>query len=77
MGDNENRESAEEPAGGSRPQIKMGPAKPPKGKSGMVFFPDFALREALTAAVYFGILLALAILTDPPLEETANPQASG
>lgn len=77
MGDDENREPTEEPAEGSRPQIKMGPAKPPKGKSGMVFFPDFALREALTAAVYFVILLALAILTKPPLEEVANPQASG
>jgi len=60
-----------------RKQIQMGPAKPPKGKSGMVFFPDFALREAITAAVFFIILLALATLTKPPLEEVANPQASG
>lgn len=68
---------AGEPKKGQRPQIQMGPARPPKGSSGMVFFPDFALREAITAAVFFVILLVLAIITKPPLEEVANPQASG
>jgi quinol-cytochrome oxidoreductase complex cytochrome b subunit len=70
-------EQTEEEQEAQRKQIKMGPARPPKGKSGMVFFPDFALREAITAAVYFVILLILAIITVPPLEEVANPQASG
>jgi len=57
--------------------LKMGPARPRKGESGMVFFPDFALREAIAALIFFAILLLVAILTKPPLEEIANPQASG
>jgi ubiquinol-cytochrome c reductase cytochrome b subunit len=60
-----------------RRQLQLGPARPPKGESGMRFFPDFALREAIAAAVFFAILLLLAILTKPELEEIANPQASG
>ncbi len=44
---------------------------------GMRFFPDFALREALTASVFLIVLLVLASITRAPLEETANPQASG
>lgn len=75
MSDDARTEQTPEEQG--RRQVKMGPARPPKGKSGMVFFPDFALREAITAAVYFVILLGLAIATTPPLEEVANPQASG
>lgn len=57
--------------------LKLGPARPRKGETGMVFFPDFALREAIAAIIFFAILLLIAILTKPPLEEVANPQASG
>lgn len=46
-------------------------------QSGMRFFPDFALREAVTASVLLVLLLLLASLTKPTLEEVANPQASG
>lgn len=41
------------------------------------FFPDLVLREALTAAALLAVLLLLATLTKPPLEEVANPTASG
>jgi len=58
-------------------QVKLGPARPRKGESGMVFFPDFALREAIAAVIFFAVLLLVAILTRAPLEEIANPQASG
>ncbi len=46
-------------------------------EKGMPFFPDFALREALAAFTYLAFLLVLASLTRPPLEEVANPNASG
>lgn len=59
-----------------RKQIQLGPART-SDDSGMTFFPDFALKEALTAAVLFVLLLLVAIGTKPGLEEVANPQASG
>ncbi len=43
----------------------------------MPFFPDFALREALTAFVLLIVILVVASLTRPPLEATADPTASG
>lgn len=43
----------------------------------MPFFPDFALREALTALAFLCGLLIVASVTSPPLEEMADPNASG
>ena len=43
----------------------------------MPFFPDFALREALTALAFLCVLLVVASVTTPPLEEMADPNASG
>lgn len=44
---------------------------------GMPFFPDFALREATAAFLYLMVLVLLAALTEPALEEVADPNASG
>jgi ubiquinol-cytochrome c reductase cytochrome b subunit len=41
------------------------------------FFPDFILLEALTALVALVVLLVLASMTDPELDATADPSASG
>lgn len=41
------------------------------------FFPDFALREALTAFAYLTVLIIVASLTRPELTETANPNSTG
>jgi ubiquinol-cytochrome c reductase cytochrome b subunit len=46
-------------------------------RSPMAFFPDLVVREALTAAAVFVVLVLLAALTKPPLEAVANPTASG
>lgn len=46
-------------------------------RSGMPFFPDFAIREAATAFVYLAVLLMVASLTTASLEEVADPTASG
>lgn len=46
-------------------------------EKGMPFYPDFALREALTALVFFAGLVLLASLTKPVLEPVADPTASG
>lgn len=46
-------------------------------KKGVPFFPDFALREALAAATFLVVLLLITIFTRPPLEEVADPNASG
>lgn len=43
----------------------------------MPFFPDFALREALVALVFFSALLLVASITKPPLEAGADPSAAG
>jgi len=43
----------------------------------MPFFPDFALREAITALCFLMGLVLLAVLTKPILEEAADPMASG
>ncbi len=47
------------------------------GRKPMPFFPDFALIECLTALLLFVVLLLLASLTKPSLEEVADPTASG
>lgn len=44
---------------------------------GIPFFPDFALREALTASGYLILLILLSSLTRPSLEPVADPAASG
>lgn len=44
---------------------------------GIPFFPDFALREALTASAYLVFLILLSSLTRPSLEPVADPAASG
>ena len=49
----------------------------PKGRRPMPFFPDFALIEAITALCYLVVLLILAAITHPSLEEPADPTASG
>ena len=41
------------------------------------FFPDFALREALTAAVLLAVLLVVASLMRPDLEPVADPAVPG
>jgi quinol-cytochrome oxidoreductase complex cytochrome b subunit len=43
----------------------------------MPFFPDFALIEAITGLCYLVVLLILAAITEPSLEEAADPTASG
>jgi mono/diheme cytochrome c family protein len=48
-----------------------------EGEPGMPFFPDFALREALTALAFLCGLIIVASVTSPPLEEMADPNASG
>ncbi|HZD16973.1 MAG TPA: hypothetical protein VE669_02410, partial [Actinomycetota bacterium] len=47
------------------------------GRKPMPFFPDFALVEAITALAFLVVLLVLAAATEPSLEETADPTASG
>jgi len=47
------------------------------GRKPMPFFPDFALIEAITALCFLVVLLVIAGLTKPALEETADPTASG
>ena len=47
------------------------------GRKPMPFFPDFALVEAITALCFLVALLVVAALTEPSLEETADPTASG
>jgi quinol-cytochrome oxidoreductase complex cytochrome b subunit len=49
----------------------------PAEESNVRFFPEFALLEAVTAFGLLVLLLLLAILTEPHLEEVANPEASG
>lgn len=46
-------------------------------RSGALFFPDFALLEALVALALLAGLVVLAILTKAPLEDVASPNASG
>jgi mono/diheme cytochrome c family protein len=61
-------------------RLELGEPEPaPDGhdEKGMPFFPDFALREALTALVFLSVLLVVASVTTPPLEEMADPNASG
>ena len=43
----------------------------------MPFFPDFALREAITALCFLMGLVLISVLTKPILEEAADPMASG
>ena len=45
--------------------------------SGMRFFPDFALLEALVALVVLVVLVLLAALTKPPLQVVASPNSAG
>ena len=47
------------------------------GRKPMPFFPDFALIEAITALCYLVVLVILAAITQPSLEEAADPTASG
>ena len=49
----------------------------PEEERTVPFFPDFALREAIVALLYLAVLLVIASLTDPPLEEVADPTAAG
>lgn len=46
-------------------------------EKGMPFYPDFALREALTALALLVALVVLASVTEPTLEPVADPGASG
>jgi mono/diheme cytochrome c family protein len=46
-------------------------------EGGMPFFPDFALREALTALAYLVALVVLAAVTTPELDEIGDPNATG
>ncbi len=47
------------------------------GRKPMPFFPDFALIEAITALCFLVVLLVIAGLTEPALEEAADPTAAG
>lgn len=47
------------------------------GRKPMPFFPDFALIEAITALGFLVVLLILAAITEPGLEEAADPSAAG
>lgn len=60
--------------------VEPGPKEPvgsAPGRKPMPFFPDFALIEAITALGFLVVLLVVAALTEPSLEETADPTASG
>ena len=48
--------------------------EPVAGRKPMPFFPDFALIEAITALCFLVALLIVAALTEPSLEETADPR---
>lgn len=61
-----------EPADGHEPDDEEIPGRRP-----MPFFPDFALVEAITALAFLTVLLLVASLTKPTLEEAADPTASG
>lgn len=54
-----------------------GEVESPPGRKPMPFFPDFALIEAITALCFLVVLVVVAALTEPSLEETADPTASG
>ena len=41
------------------------------------FFPDLLATEALVAVAMLGVLVALALLTNAPLEEEASREATG
>ena len=47
------------------------------GRKPMPFFPDFALIESLAALVLLVVLIVVASLTRPSLEEVADPTSSG
>jgi len=47
------------------------------GRKPMPFYPDFALLEAITALCFLVVLVVISALTEPSLEETADPTASG
>jgi quinol-cytochrome oxidoreductase complex cytochrome b subunit len=47
------------------------------GRRPMPFFPDFALIEAITALVFLVVLVIIASVTEPSLESSADPTASG
>ncbi len=51
--------------------------EPVQGRKPMPFYPDFALIEAITALCFLVVLVVVAALTEPGLEETADPTASG
>ena len=65
-------QTLDEPSGSVTPEVEETPGRKP-----MPFFPDFALIEAITALCYLTVLLLLAGITKPSLEETADPTASG
>jgi len=50
---------------------------PVPGRKPMPFYPDFALLEAITALCFLVVLVIIAALTEPSLEERADPTASG
>lgn len=47
------------------------------GRKPMPFFPDFALIESLAALLLLVVLIIVASLTRPSLEEVADPTSSG
>jgi quinol-cytochrome oxidoreductase complex cytochrome b subunit len=48
-----------------------------EGRRPMPFFPDFALIEAITALAFLVVLVIVASVTQPSLESSADPAASG
>ena len=61
-----------EPADQGQGELEETPGRKP-----MPFFPDFALIEAITALAYLVVLVIIAGVTKPSLEETADPTAAG
>lgn len=61
----------------SEPEGRERDAAEVPGRRPMPFYPDFALMEAIVALGFLVVLLLLASLTKPSLEEVADPTASG
>jgi menaquinol-cytochrome c reductase cytochrome b/c subunit len=61
----------------SRPPEEPSEAEQTPGRKPMPFFPDFALIEAITALCFLVVLLVIAGVTKPALEEAADPTTSG
>ncbi len=59
------------------PQLDGTSSGDENGQPPLPFFPDFALVEAITAFAFLVVLVIIASITSPSLEQAADPAASG